>query len=180
LDLKMKNMKMRKLALALSAMALAGGAMAVNTFDATASITGQCVVSTTQGMAFGGLTMLDATTGRLSTAKNNATATFDATCTNGGSAPTLKFTSTNGGGSAFGMLNQTTLATDVIAYTLFEGGSDSGTAIAHAVDAAFTDFVADGTVKSLSVTGKVLPADKNGKPIASYSDTVTITATFVP
>jgi spore coat protein U-like protein len=176
----MKNTKMSKLALAIGTVVMAGGVMAANTLDATASITGQCVVSTTQGMAFGGLTMLDATTGRLSTAKNNATATFDATCTNGGSAPTLKFTSTNGGGSAFGMLNQTTLATDVIAYTLFEGASDSGTSIAHAIDAAFTGFDADGTVKSLSVTGKVLPTDKNGKPIAMYSDTVTITATFVP
>lgn len=173
----MKNMKMRKFALAISALATAGSAMAVNTFDATASITGQCVVSTTQGMVFGALTMLDATTGQLSTAKDNATATFDATCTNGGSAPTLKFTSANGGGSAFGMKSP---ATDVIAYTLFEGNTDGGTSIAHGVDAAFTGFVADGTVKSLSVTGKVVPADKNGKPIANYSDTVTITATFVP
>lgn len=172
----MKNMKMRKFLLAVSALATAGGATAVNTFDATASVTGQCVVSTTQGMVFGALTMLDAATGRLSTEKNNATATFDATCTNGGSAPNLKFTSANGGGAAFGMAS----ATDVIAYTLFEGVTDSGTSIAHAVDALFTGFVADGTVKSLSVTGKVLPADKDGKPIANYSDTVTITATFVP
>ncbi|MDB5758162.1 MAG: Spore coat domain protein [Burkholderia sp.] len=176
----MKNTKMNKLALAIGSLVMAGGVMAANTFNATASISGQCVVSTTQAMAFNGLTMLDATTGGLSTAKNNATANFDATCTNGGNAPTLKFVSSSGGGSAFGMLNQTALATEVIEYTLFEGTLDTGTSIAHNVDAAFTGFVADGTVKSLSVTGKVLPADKNGKPIASYSDTVTITATFVP
>jgi spore coat protein U-like protein len=152
--------------------------MAADTFDTTASISGQCVVSTTQGMVFGGLSMLDAATGGLSTEYDKATANFDATCTNGGSAPTLKFTSLNGG-TAFGMLDQTASGTEVILYTLYEGTTVSGTAVAHAVDAAFTGFTATGTVKHLSVTGKVLPGDKNGKPIANYADTVTITATFV-
>jgi spore coat protein U-like protein len=177
------NTKLNKLVLAIGAMTMTSGAMAVDdtaTFDATASIVSQCVVGNTTNMAFGSLTMLDSATGGLSTAKNNASATFDATCTNGGSAPTLKFVSTNGGGSAFGMLNQTAAATEVIAYTLYEGATDAGTAIAHSTAAAFTGFAADGVVKNLTVTGKVLAADKNGMPIACYSDTVTITATFVP
>ena len=173
------NFKMTKLGLAIAAIATAGAAFAANddaTFEVSASIASQCVVGNTTNMGFGALTMLDTTTGGRSTAKNNATATFDATCTNGTVAPTLKFASANGGGSAFKMMGGT--GTDLITYTLYEGSADSGTLIAHNSLAAFTGFDADGAVKSLSVTGKVLAADKDGKPIGAYSDTVTITVGF--
>ncbi|HSV46544.1 MAG TPA: spore coat protein U domain-containing protein, partial [Ramlibacter sp.] len=142
----------------------------------TANVASQCVVGNTIAMAFGDLTMLDASTGTRSTAKNNATASFNATCTNGTLLPTLKFASANGGGSAFKMLGGT--GSDLITYTLYEGATDSGTSIAHNTLAAFGGFVADGAVKSLSVTGKVLDTDKNGKPIGGYADVVTITVGF--
>lgn len=174
------NRKMTKLMMAVGAMALAGSAMAVNdsaTFGVSASIASECVVGNTTSMAFGALTMLNATSGGLSTAKNNATATFDATCTNGTLLPTLQFASTNGG-SAFKMMGGT--GADLITYTLYEGTTDVGTAIAHNVAAAYTGLAADGTMKSLSVTGKVINTDKNGKPIGAYSDTVTITVGFTP
>ncbi len=130
----------------------------------------------TSVMPFGDLTMLDTGTGALATAKNNGTATFDAACTNGTVAPTLQFASANGGGSAFKLLGGS--GSDLITYTLYEGATDSGTLIAHDAAAAFTGFGADGTVKSLSVTGQILAANKNGKPIGAYADTVTITVGF--
>lgn len=173
------NTKMKKLALALGAMALAGGAMADNdnaTFIASANIASECVVGNTSAMAFGALTMLDASSGGRSADDNTKTATFDATCTNGTLLPTLKFVSTNGGGSAFKMKHGT--AADLITYTLYEGTTDSGTSIADATAAAYTGLTADGAVKNLSVTGKVAAVDKNGKPIGAYSDTVTITVGF--
>ncbi len=175
------NTKMSKLALAIGALVMVGGAIAANdnaTFTASASIASECVVGNTANMGFGALTMLDTGSGGLSTAKNNATATFDATCTNGTLLPTLQFASTNGGGSAFKMLGGTGAA--LITYTLYEGATDAGTSIAHNTAAAYTGLAADGTVKSLSVTGKVMAADKNGKPIGAYTDTVTITVGFTP
>ena len=62
---------------------------------------------------------------------------------------------------------------------LHEGTDASGTAISHDTLAAFTGFTADGTVKSLSVTGKIAAADKNSKPVGVYTDTVTITVGFI-
>ncbi|MBC5767658.1 spore coat protein U domain-containing protein [Ramlibacter albus] len=173
--------KTSKLAALVVALAAAGSVLAANddaTFAVTANIASQCVVGNTTAMAFGDLAMLNLASGGLSTAKNNATATFDTTCTNGTGAPTLKFASANGGGTAFKMRGGS--GSDTITYTLYEGATDAGTSIAHDTLAAYTGFAADGTVKSLSVTGQVAAADKNGKPIGAYSDTVTITVGFTP
>lgn len=169
---------MNKFALAIAAIAVAGPALAVNddaTFGVSATIASECVVGNTTNMAFGDLAMLSSATAGLSTGRNNATATFDAACTNGTGAPTLQFASANGGGTAFSLKNA---GADLIAYTLYEGATDAGTPVAHNAAAAFTGFTADGAVKSLSVTGQVLAADKNGKPKGAYADTVTITVGF--
>jgi len=169
---------MNKFALTIAAIAMAGSALAVNddaTFGVSATVASECVVGNTTNMAFGNLAMLDSDIGGLSTAKNNATATFDAACTNGTGAPTLQFASANGGGTAFSLKNA---GTDMIAYTLYEGADDTGTLIAHNAAAAFTGFSADGAVQSLSVTGQVLDTAKNGKPKGAYADTVTITVGF--
>ena len=177
------NTKMSKLALAIGALVMAGGAWATNdsaTFDSTAAVASQCVVGNTSAMDFGTLVMLDATTGGLDTGKANGTGGFDATCTNGTALQTLKFASLNGGGSAFKMKTGSGGLNELIAYTLYEGAADTGTAIAHNTLAAFTGFDADGTVKSLQVTGKVLPAAKNSAKVGSYSDTVTITVGYTP
>lgn len=174
------QINLQKSALVL-ALALCGSAFAANdqaTFGVSASIASECVVGNTTNMAFNTLSMLDTASGGLSTAKDNASATFDAACTSGTGAPTLKFASANGGGSAFALMGGS--GTDLITYTLYEGGTDSGTAIAHAADEAFTGFTADGATKSLTVTGQILAADKSGKPKGSYSDTVTITVGFTP
>lgn len=171
---------LNKFAIALVTITMAGSALAVNdsaTFGVSATVASECVVGNTTAMAFGTLAMLDSATGGRSTAKNNATATFDAACTNGSALPTLQFSSGNGGGTAFALKNA---GSDLIAYTLYEGTADSGTLIAHNSAAAFTGFSADGAVKSLSVTGKVLAADKDGKPQGAYADTVTITVGFTP
>ena len=169
--------RMNQLAAFMAAMAATGTVWAANddaTFGVSANIASQCVVGNTSAMAFGTLDMLNAANGGLSTAKNNATAQFDATCTNGTGSPTLKFASENGGGTAFKLKN----GSDLITYTLYEGATDGGTAIAHNAHASFGGFDADGTVKSLQVTGRILDTDKNGKPIGAYSDTVTITVGF--
>lgn len=172
--------KTTKLALAMGAMVATCGAWAANdnaTFGVSATVASECVVGNTSNMAFGTLAMLNVTTAGLSTDKNNATASFDATCTNGTLLPTLQFASAQGG-TAFKMKNAS--SADLITYTLYEGSSDSGTAIAYDTAAAFTGFVADGAVKNLQVTGKIVAADKNAKPIGAYADTVTITVGFTP
>src|SRR4051794_37058310 len=116
----MKTSKLSKLAVAIGATLVAASVYAANdtaTFNVTSSIASECVVGNTTNMVFGNLSMLNATSGGLSTAKNNATASFDATCTNGTLLPTLKFASTNGGGSAFKMQGGT--GSDLITYTLY-------------------------------------------------------------
>lgn len=147
-----------------------------NVFEVSATIAAECVVGNTTAMAFGTLPMLSALTGGLSTFDKTATATFDATCTNGTANPTLKFTSTNGGDGVFQLMGPDSVK---MAYTLWEGNATT-VQISHDQDAAFTGFEADGTVKSLTVTGKIAPEQKNGKPVGSYQDTVLITVGFTP
>ncbi len=177
------NSRMTKLMMAIGAMAVAGGAVAVNdsaTFTVGASVANECVVGNTTNMTFGALSMLDTTTGGRTTADTLATATFDATCTNGTPSPTLKFASTNGGGSAFKMKTGAGGANELIAYDLTVGTSATGTAIAHNAAAAFTGFDADGIVKSLTVAGNITAAAKVNAKVGTYADTVTITVGYTP
>ncbi len=167
------NTKMNKLALAIGALVMSGGAMAANTFDVSASIAADCVVSTTQAMAFTGLDMLTSSAGQ-SEEDTTATAKFDAICTNGTDAPTFSFASTKGV-TAFEMTNPDDVA---IAYTLHQGSTGAGSNITHGAATVFNNFSADGTAQELSVTGKVIPSAKNTKPVGTYGDIVTITAAF--
>lgn len=150
---------------------------APTTFAVSATIAAQCVVGNTTSMAFGGLRMLNRATGGLDPESDYAEATFDAACTNGTNAPTLKFASQNGG-TAFKLMGG--MNSDLITYSLEVDSSGTTIAIAHDTFAAFPGFAADGSVKSLSVTGLIVAADKAGKTIGTYSDTVTITASFTP
>lgn len=171
------NTKLNKLALALGAMVMTGGAMAATTFDASASIASECLVATTSAMTFGVLPMLDlAQADRRSVADKPATATFDAICTVGTGSPTLTFTSASN--TAFLLTN----GTDTIAYALHEGtNAVTGTAIAYNTPAAFTGFdSATGAVAHLSLTGVVTAGAKNGKSKGAYSDTLTVTVAFTP
>jgi len=172
------NRKMTKLALAVAAIAFAGGAWATDsgsgTMGVTASIAEECSVGNTTALTFGQLSMFSS--GSVSTAASDSTGggTFDAICTSGTTTPKLKFTSANAGGtSTFRMVGTDT--TTFIAYTLAESG---GTAIAYDTAAAFTNFSADGTTKSLSIIGSVADTEKSGKAKQAYGDTITITTTY--
>lgn len=165
------------MAAAMAAAMISGAAMAGTTFDTSASIASECLVSTTSAMSFGALPMLDlAQADRRSAADKPAIATFDAICTMGTGSPTLKFSSLSG--TAFLLTN----GTDTIAYALHEGeNAVTGTAIAYNTAAAFTGFDSTtGAVAHLSVTGLVTAAAKNGKPKGAYGDTLTVTVAFTP
>ena len=69
---------------------------------------------------------------------------------------------------------------ELITYTLTEGATVSGAAIAHNANAAYTGFTADGSVKSLSVTGNIAAAAKVNAKVGTYADTVTITVGYTP
>lgn len=172
------NTKMTKLALALGALVVAGGAMAAtDTADLTvnAQIDKACVVGTPTTMAFGSLALLDAGTGKVVTTGNDdAVGKFFTACTNGSTGVTYSFTGTAATG--FAMAKDA----DTIAYTLF---SDAGrtTSIARgtaAVSGDFDGFAADGANHELSLYGRVALADQVAKPVGAYSDTVTITVTY--
>ncbi|MES2786895.1 MAG: spore coat protein U domain-containing protein [Pseudomonadota bacterium] len=161
------------------AFAVCGSAFAADdsaTFGVSASIAAQCVVGNTTAMAFEPLSMLNSVTGGLSAADDTATATFDATCTNGSGTPNLTFTSANGDG-AFALMGGDGSGNDLIAYSLYEGASTS-IGIGHDTPVTFADFAANGVVKAMTVTGKIAPGAKNGKPVGTYNDTVTITVGF--
>lgn len=175
---------MMKLAPALAAMVVCGSAVAAGnppppspgkqaTFAVTAVVPMQCVVGNTTEMKFGRLNMLSAV-GGISSADSTATATFDATCTNGTVTPELRFTSLNGGANGFQMLGGAN-STDILTYSLADS---SGTALTAGTPAAFPGFDADGTVKTLTVAGRIVAADKIGKTVGDYSDTVKIEITW--
>ncbi|WP_048439430.1 spore coat protein U domain-containing protein [Caenimonas sp. SL110] len=169
---------MTKLAIALAAMVVGGSAAAgpvTTTFTVTASVGSECVIGNPTNMAFGALKMLDGVSGGLNEEDNVATATFDATCTNGTALPKLQFSSANGVGT-FKMKGG--ISDDLMSYSLYTGGEPEQ--ITHDTAAAFPGFEADGTVKTLTVSGRLTAGDKASKTIGAYTDTVTITATFTP
>jgi spore coat protein U-like protein len=154
--------------LSVSAFAASDGTMAV-----TASIAPECSVGNITPLAFGALSMLN--NGARSTVTSTSTGgSFDAICTAGGTTPTLKFTSANaGGGTDFRLKGADN--TTYIVYTLAESG---GTAITHDTAAGFTNFVADGAVKSLAIAGSIAAGERDGKAAQLYGDTITITSAY--
>lgn len=146
------------------------------TMTSQASVAEQCVVGNTAQLQFGNLSMLDASNGGRSTESNYANSSFSATCTNGSPTPTFRFTSSNGEGMGFMMRN----GNHLMRYSLHEGNQGVGTMIHHDYFAPFGGMVADGTVRTLQISARVTPEDKDGSFVGTYEDTVTITTSFYP
>lgn len=172
------NTTMNKLALAMSALVMAGGAVAADSGSATmgvsATIVNECSVGNTVALAFGNLAMLTGAAQSSGASASTGGGTFSAICTsNAANTPALRFTSANTGTSDFRLVGAD--GTSFIAYTLATSGSVD---IAHSTDAAFTDFEADGTVKALRIQGSISAAEKAGKKVQAYSDTITIQSSY--
>jgi hypothetical protein len=58
------------------------------------------------------------------------------------------------------------------------GASAAATAITYNTATTYSGFLADGTQQSLSLTANIPAANKGGKLVQSYSDTLTITTSF--
>ncbi len=171
------NTKMTKLALALGAMALAGGAWAegaTSTIGASASIAAACSVGSGTTIALGSLVMItgDGTATAVDTSETN---TFPAICTNGTTFPKFAYSSENGG--AAGVFKLKGVDTVKIDYTLYQAAVTTGTAVG-ATAAAHPDFLPNGVSQALSLAAKVAAADKAGKTVQAYSDVITITSSF--
>ena len=165
-----------RLALCLGALAMAGSALAdadSQTFSVTANVAQGCVVLVKTHMAFGTLNVT-------SDAAAESQATFAVTCTNGSGAIALTFGSANGNSagdaSAFKMVKGAgTTAAERLVYTLSKADK---TMIVIDKATPFTELVADGTAKSLTINGKIAAAAKKGAMPGTYTDTVTMTATY--
>lgn len=171
----MKNVKYGKLAIVLAVMA-SGAASATDsgsgTLGVSAAITPECNVVQNTAIDFHNLSML---TGVAPTSTDSTgVGSIDAICTNGTGAPTFRYTSANG---AFQLKGGTT-PTEVIAYALYQTADASGTAVTYGTDVTHPDFTADGTAKTLSLSARIVPGDKNGKSVQAYSDTITVTTAF--
>ena len=177
----MTTTKFSKLALAISAMAIATGAMAVDSGSGTmaisASVAPECAIGNTTAMQFGDMTMLTAKGEQTKSSNRSIGGTFDAICTNGTTAPKVRFTSPTTVGSNFRLLGAD--GTSFIDYSLTET-TTSGVAIIPGTDAEFTGLVADGTVKSLKIVAMITAGAKHEKRVQNYSDTITITTSYTP
>lgn len=170
--------KMTKLMIALGTMTLAGAAMAAGesaTMGVAASIASQCSVGNVVPLRFGEIEMLGTGTRTSSDSESTGGGTFDAICTNGTQAPKFKFTSANTWYNDYRLVGAD--GTTHITYTLATSGN---TAIVYGTAAAFSGFEANGSVVSLRIKGAIAAADKQGKAVQEYSDTITITASFNP
>lgn len=169
----MKQVKCVKFAVAVAIVAISGAASATDsgtgTLGVSASIIPECHVAQNTAIDFGGLHAL-------SGLDENATGSIDAICTNGTTQPTFSYSSANG---AFQLKGGTT-ATDVIAYSLYQDINSTGTAVTYNSPAAYPGFTADGTTKTLNLTAHIIAADKTGKSVQAYTDTITVTTAFQP
>lgn len=172
------NTKMNKLALAIGALVMAGGAMAGASGTApigvNAVIVNECSVGNVLPLAFGTLSMLNNGAQSATASDSTGGGTFDAICTDAAPTPKLKFTSANTGATTDFRLVGADTSTFIV-YTLKESG---GPAITLATDAAFTAFSADGMTKNLAIAGSIAFGDKAAKKAQAYSDTITITSSF--
>lgn len=177
------NTTMSKLALAIGALVMAGGAMAVDsgsgTMAVSAAIVNECSVSTGSPLAFGDLSMLAAGLKSAAASVSIGGGAFDAICTSGAPAPKFKFTSLNAGAtSTFRMIGATD-PSQFIAYTLKE--ASGGTAdIVYGTAAAFTGFTANGITQNLTIAGSITAGEKETKKVQTYSDTITVLSSYTP
>lgn len=173
------NAKLSKLVIAISATVLAGSAWAVDdtsTMSTSAAVVAECSVGNGTAITLGTLSML--TDAGTQTALNStASATFPAICTNGTPSPKFSYVSGHVQGGVFRLQGGTT-ATEFINYTPFPSSDASGASIISGTAVAHPNFSADGTSKTLALSAKILAADKAAKSVQTYSDTITITASF--
>lgn len=172
------NTKFSKLALAIGALVMAGGAWAVDdtsTIGVSATVEAACSVGAGTAIGLSSLVMITAD-GTTSTADSVATNTFPAICTNGTTLPKFAYSSANDASGVF-QLKGATKATEFIAYTLHQDATGTLAAVA-ATAIAHPDFTANGVSQTLSLAAKIVPTAKNGKLVQAYSDTVTITSSF--
>ena len=166
-----------KLALFLGALMRTGAAMAQwnsQTFGVTATVLPGCLIAVKTQMSFGTLNVTSDTAAE-------SQATFDVTCTNGSGAVSLTFASANGNApapaSTFKLIKGAgNTAAERITYELYK--ADKTTMIAIDTATPFTELLADGTAKSLTINGKIAAAAKRGAMAGTYTDTVTLTATY--
>lgn len=168
--------KMTKLIITLGAMTVAGAALAQSaTMGASAGIASECAVGNIVNLQFGDIQMLSTGAPSSSASESTGGGTFDAICTNGTPQPKFRFTSANTWFNDYRLIG--TDGTTYINYTLATSGN---TAIAYGTPTEFAGFVANGSAASLRIKGSIAAADKQGKAVQQYSDTITITASFGP
>ncbi|MDB5890495.1 MAG: hypothetical protein JWP47_1326 [Polaromonas sp.] len=171
--------RLHKLALAICASMVTGGAMAAtdtSTMGVTASVEAACSVGNGGTMALGVIAMISPD-GTRATTDTSATATFPAICTTGTAAPTFTYDSANVALGVFRLKGSTT-ATEFITYSLFPSADSTGTAITSGTAVAYTGFTTNGTSQNLALSAKILAASKTGQSVQAYTDTITITVTF--
>jgi spore coat protein U-like protein len=175
------KLNLKKLALAIGAMALAGSAMAVtdgSTMAASATITQQCAVADGTELAFSTLAMLDFVNAKESTSDALVAKEFNAICTKGSAAPTFTYTSTNGGTTDFHLKGSTTAA-ETIAYTLYQSADSEAAPVTINIAAVHPSFsTPNGAQTPLALSARIAAAAKNGKSVQSYADIVTITVNY--
>ena len=172
------NTIISKIALALSALVMAGGAMAdTSTMGSTASIAAACSVGAGGTIALSSLVMLtvDGTQTALSTV---AGATFPAICTNGTTLPKFAYASTNALATTDFRLKGGTTTTEYISYTMHPSLDGNLAAITGGFPTAHPDFVANGVSQSLKLSANISSGAKAEKSVQSYSDTINITVRF--
>lgn len=176
----MKNVKFSKVAFVVAAALTAGAACAAQTdsgtgtLNVTATIAPECAVGENAPIAFGTLSMLSGT--GQNTSDSTGTGAIDAICTNGAPTPQFRYTSANSSGTDFRLVGGD--ATTFIPYSLYQSGDSTAAPVTYNTDAAHPDFTATGASEVLNMSARILAADRNGKPMQTYSDTITITTSF--
>jgi spore coat protein U-like protein len=166
--------KMTKLMIVLGAMTVAGSAMAQSaTMSTSASIASECSVGNMVALGFGDIQMLTEGAPSSTASESTGGGTFDAICTNGTPGPKFKFTSANTWFNDYRLIGAD--GTTFLNYTLTTSGN---TAITYGTPTTFGGFAANGTTQSLRIKGSIAAADKLGKLVQQYSDTITVTASF--
>lgn len=168
--------KMTKLMIVLGGVTVAGAAMAQSaTMGASASIASECSVGNMVSLGFGDIQMLTEGAPSSTASESTGGGTFDAICTNGTPAPKFRFTSANTWFNDYRLVGAD--GTTFVNYTIATSGN---TAITYGTPTTFDGFVANGSAVSLRIKGSIAAADKQGKLVQQYSDTITVTASFGP
>ena len=160
------NAKITKLALAMGAMALAGGAMAASfdttTLTATMTLTSRCESTATATLAFGSKVALFST----GDVDGNTGSTLQVACSASTAVlPTMYAAATR---------EMTGGASDDIAFLLSaasSGGTELGT---DKAGGTLLTIAKDGTLKDVVLHGRVPVANFQGMPTQAYSGTVLV------